>query len=223
MAFLLPVSSDQVKSSRRLKLNPQIIQIKRSVNHHRKWRIVRNKIRDVCRVHPKIDLGGLEYFTLLREHIPVCNYYCKTLNRLVDINHCLTFCRFQNKTRCDIFMHGYWACLSCPHGNRYETCTKIKSCIDRLHIIDWVSLYFSELMKLSHIVYRMRYGVIGRKKFPGKNTKPQLYLSAGWIDPSGRRANTPRGQSATSRISRARQRKRIKFMRKYRAKHGGTP
>jgi hypothetical protein len=115
-----------------------------------------------------------EYFLILREFLPVFEFFCHKVDMIVNLDYCFSSCRFQHKRYCDTYLKGTVRCMICE--DRYS-CKDIESCKKRKLALMYMSLYFSELMKKPNIVIKMRRGLGYKKNYNGEGA--QIYFNVG--------------------------------------------
>jgi hypothetical protein len=215
MPYLFPISNCNAKPYKKKANRPLSIFIERNINRRLSWRIVVRKIRDVKRIHPNIIIFGNEFYFIIKENIPVFYFQCEKTNTMVNINHCLLDCRWSFKKRCTLFIGGFWACLGCTRKNCFLNCKIRSTCIKRHHVIDWVSLYFSYLMRQNNVIKKLRYGIKNRNR---NTINTSIYNGVGKII-RDKNIVYVNHKHKTQMIAYARYKKRCRAAKKYRKDH----
>ena len=174
MTFLFPITIPGEKYYRDSKYTTKIIYINRKVENIINHSVDLNMVRNVNRVCPNIEPMSEEYFLILRETLPVFEFFCHTVDMIVNLDYCFSSCRFQHKRYCDTYLRGTICCRICD--DRYS-CKNIDDCKKRRLTLLYMSLYFSELMKKPNIVIKMRRGLGYKRNYKGDGA--QIYFNVG--------------------------------------------
>ena len=173
MAFLLPVSTREFPGRTKNKYDSTTVHVSRVVKNRPRY-TVKKRIK-VTYKRPDIEYLSVEYFSLIKDNMCIYYFHCPILKQIVSVDKCLLMCRWKHKGRCNIFLHALWGCLACPSHNHFDSCTLLAKCSHRRIAYRWLSLYYSELLKLKHIVRMLSFGKV--KNFRGNG--PQLFDSVG--------------------------------------------
>jgi len=172
--FLFPITIPAEPYYKRSKYTTKIIYIYRKVENFISFKINWNMVRDVERIQPDIEPLSSEYFMLIKSNLPVFEFFCHTVNQVINLEYCFSTCRFQHKRYCNMYIKGMICCRKCE--NKYS-CKNIDSCKMRKQTLLYMSLYFSELMKKRDIVKKMRIGFGYKRNYKGEG--PQIYFNVG--------------------------------------------
>ena len=172
--FLFPVTIPAEPDYRASKYTSKIIYISRKVEYIVPYMINWDRVRDVERTHPGVVVMSDEYFQILHENLPAFEFFCRTVDMIVSLDYCFSTCRFKYKRCCDTYIRGTVCCKAC---NRRYSCEDIDNCESRRLTLMYMSLYFSELMKKTNIVRKMRHGLGYKKNYHGEGA--QIYFNVG--------------------------------------------
>lgn len=172
--FLFPITIPGPLYYTKNKYTSKVIHIFRRIGGFVKYIINWDKVRDVDRIHPDIDSMGEEYFALLRDRLSVFEFFCHSVDTIVNLDYCFSSCRFKYKRYCGKYLKGTVACLACK---TMLGCNKIEQCESRKLTLMYMSLYFSELMKKPNIVLKMRRGLGYKRNYNGEGA--QIYFNVG--------------------------------------------
>lgn len=175
--FLFPVTIPEEPYYKRSRYTIKIIYIYRKVENFVNFKINWNMIRDVERIPPNIEPLSDEYFLLLKSNLPVFEFFCHTINQVINLEYCFSACRFQYKRYCDTYIKGMICCRKCVNKC---SCKDVEGCKIRKQTLSYMSLYFSELMKRRDILKKMRRGFGYKRNFKGDG--PQIYFNVGKLE-----------------------------------------
>jgi len=174
VAFLLPVSRNKIIARRIRKYVQAVIYVTREVKQRICHKVNFKKVRNVKREPKQIKYLSEEYFNILKEQLPIIEFYCHLLKGIATVEYCLLCCRWSYKSKCPVFLGGLWGCLAC---NSFidGTCLDRKECGFYRYYINLFSMYFSELIKNKSYLSMMAYGhgFVDNAKGYG----PQIYLN----------------------------------------------